>query len=109
MRVTDLTALDLPASWTTTLEGIVARERMHFDLWMESAPDVMELQNRLKARGHKHVPLMTSPMVWLSSVPTGAQIEWEDRFVRGNYAPDISPLAIKKMHLAHEKLRRTTP
>lgn len=109
MRVADLKALALPESWTLALEAIVASHRNHFDLWMESAPDVMELQKRLRARGHRHVPIMTSPMVWLSSVPTGAEIEKNDRFIKGNYAPEISPLALKKMHLAHERLRRVTP
>jgi hypothetical protein len=109
MKLTDLSALDLPAAWTKTLEGIAASERTHYDLWMESASDVLELQRRLRGRGYKQIPIMTSPMVWLSAVPTGAKIEENDRFLKGNYAPEISPLALKKMHLAHERLRRVTP
>lgn len=108
MKVTNISALDLPVPWTKTLEDIVVKEKMYFDLWMESATDILELQKRLKDRGYKQVPIMTTPMVWLSSIPTGAKIEEHDRFIHGNYAPEIDPIAMKKMHIAHEKMRRST-
>lgn len=106
MKITDLSALDLPIAWTKALENIVAKDKMHFELWMESASDVLELQRRLKDRGYKQIPIMTSPIVWLSSIRTGDKIEESDRFVRGNYAPEVNPIAIKKMYLAYERSRR---
>ncbi len=109
IKLVDLSALDLPAAWTKALSEIIARDRMHFDLWMESALDVFELQRRLKNRGFKQIPIMINPIVWLSSIPTGVEVEENNRLIQGNCAPEISSLALKKMQLAHERLRRTTP
>jgi hypothetical protein len=109
MKVTDLSLLDLPDAWNKTLEGIVSQDRMHYDLWIDSANDVIDLQNKLRLRGYKQLPIMTSPLVWLSSIPMGVENKNSNRLFTQNNVPPVSPLAIKKMHLAHEKLFRSTP
>lgn len=106
MRVADVGALDLPPAWERELARIAEADRMHYELWMEEADDVLDLQKTLKGRGLV-VPTMTAPLTWLSAIPTGLEDGAKTRL--GNYAPAINPIAVKKMHIAHVKLLRTTP
>lgn len=109
MRVENLTSLDLPPTWHSALKEVVDQERMHYELWIESADDMTELQKRLRGRGYKNLPIITAPLVLLGAIPTGVEDDRGGRLFKGAMAPSLCPIAVKKMHLAHQRLRRVTP
>ena len=103
MRLENLTPLNLPNVWKIELEQLIRKDRLHYELWIESAANVQDLQKKMQARGYKHLPIITGPMIWLSRIPTGVIQEGE--VINGQYPPRLNPLTLKKLALQQHRER----
>jgi hypothetical protein len=79
------------------LEALVEQYRTHYDLWIDSADDVNDLRLRLRAKGYRDLPLITGPMIWLSSLPGNVIMEDEGQYRFGNYPVELCPFMLKKL------------
>ncbi len=100
-RLTNVAVLDLPRPWHQAIEDVIRKEQMRMEAWIESAESPQELQRQMKSRGYKDLPILTVPMFWCSSIPTGNEAPNGGEFRRGNYPAPLDEMVLKKLHIAH--------
>ena len=61
-RVKDLKQLNLSQQLHMEISRTVQKERMLWEVWMESAPSYIELKKSLKKRGYRNLPHSSVPM-----------------------------------------------
>jgi len=103
LKVGDLQSLGLPHPWLSALENATQPYRRCYDLWMESAEDVVALRETLKRRGFTRLPVFPGPLLWLSTVPSGLERAGMHR--GGQVAPALDPLILRKLQLANHPSR----
>lgn len=96
-KVESIDSLNLPFPWKSAIENELDRYKMNYDAWIESANDVNELRHRIKQRGFVHVPILTKPLVSLSSIPSGHEEPQEGVFRRGTQPPLMDAAALRKI------------
>ena len=76
-RVKDIKALNLPSHLERQVIKRVHKERMLWELWIDSAEDFTELRESLKRRGYKNLPTHGPGLSYFSSVATEKEMEKE--------------------------------
>jgi hypothetical protein len=67
------------------------------ELWVEGAASVADLQYQMRQRGYKNLPMISDPVLWCSSIPTGEPSTYHGTITKGNYPTDLSPGVIRKI------------
>lgn len=63
MRLTDFRSLQLPEMKEREITQIAYENRMHWEVWMESAESYQELRENLAKRGYTNLPLSSGPSI----------------------------------------------
>lgn len=74
-RVKDIESLNLPAYLERRISKQAHKERMLWELWIESAGSFAELRKNLKKRGYKNLPLHGPAFYHHKSVTTEREKE----------------------------------
>ena len=59
-QIKDVKQLSLPKDYANKIAQTVYENRMHWDLWIESAENYTELKKSLKNRGFKNIPFFST-------------------------------------------------
>ncbi len=62
-RITNVKLLNLPITWEKKIEQIAYKNRMNWELWIETVPTYEELKKRLRKRGYTDISMNPVPML----------------------------------------------
>jgi len=62
-RVTNLNNLNLPQAWESRVEDIVHKNRMLWELWVETADSYKALKKAMLSRGYTALPSHSMPII----------------------------------------------
>lgn len=94
-KVNDVKQLSLPKEYASKISRTVYENRMHWDLWIESAENYAALKKSLKNRGFKNIPFFSTEIFPIEKEKLVHSKEYKEPTV--NFQPPETKSMVRKL------------